>query len=333
MKKWLKTMAISGAVALSGMQIYTAEATEKIKLTMNWTADSAHLGFAYAQKHGFYADEGLEVILEEGRGSSVTAQLVASGQSELGYADAGAILNVASQGAPIKIVSTIWKAGQYGLVFLEESGIKEPKDLIGKKIAYSPGTALLPLLEAFLNANAIDKSSLELISASPKSFAGLLSSGQVDAVTDTPEDLVIPMLNQGIKATNMYFYEHGVPIISLSLVARQDKIAANPEPYKKFINASLKGWAEAMKNPEGAVDALFEVFPDVSSAKKNLLTSAKYSFESVCPSGAKKIGVTSDKTWQEVFHVMTTATEFPKDRPITEFYTNDLLPSNPPDCP
>mgnify|MGYP001459103321 CR=1 FL=1 len=96
---------------------------------------------ALAQKNGYYAEEELEVTLEEGRGSSVAAQLVATGQSELGYADAGAALNVASKGAPIKIISTIWKSGQFGIQYLENSGIKEPKDLIGKKLSVPPGSA------------------------------------------------------------------------------------------------------------------------------------------------------------------------------------------------
>ena len=70
---------ITAAALLALASPIGAFAADKIALTMNWRADSAHLGFAMAQKMGFYADEGLEVDLQEGRGSSVAAQLVATG--------------------------------------------------------------------------------------------------------------------------------------------------------------------------------------------------------------------------------------------------------------
>ena len=112
MKYATKGLAVAVAATLTIAFSVGASAADKIKLTMNWTADSAHLGFALAQKNGYYADEDLEVELEEGRGSAVAAQLVATGQAELGYADAGAALNVASQGAPIKITRHHWQSGR-----------------------------------------------------------------------------------------------------------------------------------------------------------------------------------------------------------------------------
>ncbi|MGI9302341.1 MAG: ABC transporter substrate-binding protein, partial [Gammaproteobacteria bacterium] len=240
-------------------------AADKLKMTMNWTADSAHLGFAIAQKNGYYTDEGLDVELEEGRGSAVAAQMVATGQADLGYADAGAVLNVASKGAPIKIISTIWKSGQFGIQFLESSGIEKPKDLVGKKLAVPPGSAMVPLVAVFLKANGIAESEVEIVSAAQNATLGLLTSGGVDATAETPENVVVPLAAQGIKAGNMYFYTNGVPLVSLSLVAREDKLAANPDLYKRFIKATLKGWQEAMNSPEAAVDALKEIFPETQN--------------------------------------------------------------------
>ena len=263
--KMLATAALA-AFAMSAAQ--QASATDKITMTMNWRADSAHLGFAVAKKNGYYTAEGLDVTLQEGRGSGVAAQLVATGQSELGYADAGAILNVASKGAPIKIISTIWKAGQFGIEFLASSGIKAPKDLVGKKLAVAPGTAMVPLVPVFLKANGVKDFDVTIVSAAQNADIGLLTSHGVDAVAETPENIVVPLAAQGIKAGHIYFYDHGVPLVSLSLVAREDKIKANPDLYKRFIRATLKGWQEAMKNPEAAVDALKEVFPQMEKSKE-----------------------------------------------------------------
>ncbi|CAN0559562.1 unnamed protein product, partial [Laminaria digitata] len=279
-------------------------------------------------------DHDLDVELVEGRGSAVAAQLVATGQTDLGYADTGATLNVASQGAPIKIVSTIWKSGQFGIQFLADSGIAEPKDLIGKKLAVSPGSAMLPLIPVFLRANGIEESQVEIVSAAESAFIGLLTSGQVDAVSQTPENIVVPLKAQGIEAGNMYFYNHGVPIASLALVARPDKLEANPDVYKRFIKATALGWQEAMKDPEAAVDALFEVFPETGHSRENLLQSSAYSFASVCPAGSGDvIGVTPDETWASMYGVMTTAMELTDTKPVTDYYSLDFVPAEPVTCP
>lgn len=332
MKKHLSSIsALATALAvLAG----TAQAADKITLTMNWRADTAHLGFAMAQKAGFYAEENLDVTLEEGRGSSVAAQLVATGKADLGYADAGAALNVASKGAPIRIISTVWKAGQFGVSFLDSSGISEPKDLIGKKVAVASGTAMVPLMSVFLKANGINESDVEIVTAAQSANLGLLTSGGVDAVAETPENVVVPLAAQGIKASNLYFYNHGVPLVSLSLIAREDKLAENADLYKRFIRATLRGWRAAMENPEAAVDALKEIFPESQKTREALLSSAPYSFSSVCPGGSGDlIGVTSPESWEKTYGVMTTAMEFPTTKPITDYYSMDYLPTEPVVCP
>ena len=326
------TAAAALALALGWSGV--AMANDKIKMTMNWTADTAHLGFAMAQKAGLYEAEGLEVELEEGRGSSVAAQLVATGQSELGYADAGAALNVASKGAPIKIIATIWKSGQFGIQYLESSGISEPADLKGKKIAVAPGTAMVPLVPVFLKANGLSEDDVEIVSATQNAALGLLANGEIDAIAETPENVVVPLAAQGLEVGNMYFYNNGVPLVSLSLIASDDMIAENPDLYKRFIKASLLGWQAAMNDPEGAVDALLELFPETENTKEALLASAQYSFSSVCPKGSgDKIGVTDNATWENIYSVMTTAMEFPADKPITDYYTLDLLPEEAVTCP
>lgn len=311
-----------------------ALAADAVTLTMNWTADSAHLGFAMAKAKGFYADEDLDVTLEEGRGSSVAAQMVATGQAELGLADAGAALKVASQGAPIKVVSTIWKSGQFGIQFLGDSGISSPEDLKGKKIAVAPGTAMVPLVPVFLNANGMSEDDVEIVSANQSAALGLLAKGDIDAIAETPENTVVPLSAQGLDVGNMYFYNNGVPVVSLSLIARADKIEQNADVLRRFIAATARGWKAAMEDPEAAVDALLEEFPDTENTREALLQGATYSFASVCPGGSgDAIGATDAATWDGIYKVMTTAMDFPTDKPVTDYFTLELLPEEPVTCP
>lgn len=326
-------LSCTAAVLALLMAAPAAMAQDTINLMMNWTADSAHLGFAVAQEAGIYAKHNLEVVLNEGRGSAVAAQLVASGQADVGLADTVAILNVAAQGAPIEIISTVWKSGQFGVQFLKSSGIETPADLVGKKLAVSPGSAMQPLVPVFLRANGVEEKDVEIVTANTNTFLGLLESGQVDAVSDTPEKVLVPMAAQGKEAGNIYFYTHGVPLASLSLVASSATLEKNGDAYTRFVTATAEGWKQAMANPEAAVDALLKVFPDTTHSREALLQGAAYSFNSICPGGAGDvIGVTDAATWEQMYTVLTGALNLPTDRPITAYYTLDHVPAQPVLC-
>lgn len=330
----LGKMAAVAAMGLAVASGSAVQAADELTVQMNWTADSAHLGFAVAQAEGIYAEHDLDVTLVEGRGSSVAAQLVATGQVDLGYADTAAALNVAAKGAPIKIVSTIWKSGQFGIQYLTESGISSPADLKGKRLAVSSGSAMMPLIPVFMKANGLEEGDIELVTASESAFLGLLTSKQVDAVSQTPENIVVPLAAQGIEAGNMYFYDNGVPLASLSLVAREDVIARDGEVLSRFIEATAEGWKQAMADPETAIADLREIFPETENSVESLTQAAEYSFASVCPGGTGDvIGVTDPETWEEMYKVMTTAMDLSSDKPVTEYYTNDLVPAEPVTCP
>lgn len=328
---WTKLSAIA---LLAGFVSSNASATDVLSVQLNWTADTAHLGFAVAQARGIYEKHDLDIKLVEGRGSAVAAQLVATGQADLAYADAVAALKVASQGAPLKIVSTIWKSGQFGILSIKDVGIQKPKDLIGKRLAVSPGSAMLPLIPVFLKANGIAEKDVEIISASENAFLGLMTTKQVDAVSQTPEKIAVPLSKQGIESNNMYFFDNGVPVASLSLVAREDRISEKGEAIKRFIQATTEGWVAAMQDPESAVKDLKTAFPETENDPEALLQASKYSFASVCPAGkGDTIGVTDDATWSRMYTVMTTAMGLPADKPVTSYYTNALTPAAPVTCP
>jgi len=330
----MRTVLASLTLASALLSTSHVMAADKIRMIMNWTADSAHLGFAMAQKQGLYEQAELDVELEEGRGSAVAAQMVAAGNADLGYADAGAALNAASKGAPIRIISTIWKSGQFGIQSLASSGIENPQDLKGKKIAVAPGTAMVALMPVFLKANGMSESDVEIVSVAQNAVIGLLTKGEIDAVAETPENTVVPLAAEGFEANNMYFYDNGVPLVSLSLIAREDRIEANADVYKRFVEATHKGWLASMNDPQAAVAALKEIFPDTENTEDALLQGATYSFSSVCPGGnGDAIGVTAPDTWSAVYDVMTSAMEFPDTAPVTDYYTMDLLPEDAVSCP
>src|SRR6266550_8632840 len=81
----------------------SAQNLKPMKLTLNFLAGGPQAGFMYAKKVGLYEKAGIDLTIDEGRGSGTTAQMVATGQTDVGFADAPAAMQLRAKNAPVKI--------------------------------------------------------------------------------------------------------------------------------------------------------------------------------------------------------------------------------------
>ena len=73
-------------------------------LLLNWYLYSEHAPFFLGKERGYYDQEGIDLDIQEGRGSGVTVQAVAADTATFGYADVATMIKAAAKGAPVKAV-------------------------------------------------------------------------------------------------------------------------------------------------------------------------------------------------------------------------------------
>ena len=300
-----RTLLTAAAILALGTTGALAQAGGKpMKITLNFLAAAPNAGFMMAKQMGLYEKAGINLTIEEGKGSGTTAQMVATGQTDVGFADAPAAMQLRTKGAPVKIVAPVLQTNGFAIISLEDSAIASPKDLVGKKLAVQPGTAQTTLLDAILASNGIDKGKVDVINIDPGAFVGALLEKKVDAILGGAD-----------------FH---------SVIARDDKIKADAELYKKFIEASLQGWDAARKNPDAAADAVVAQFPSVKKAQ--VLAQFDVVNKLLCAPGATSLGKVPEKNWSVSFDLLTQYLGLPKDKPISDYYTTELLPASAPAC-
>lgn len=322
------------AVAVAALAIVSPARAGDLKpltLTLNFLAGGPQAGFMYAKKLGLYEAAGIDLTIQEGKGSATTAQMVATSQTQIGFADAPAAMQIRSKGGPVKIIAPILQTNGFAIISLEEKAIKSPRDIIGKKVAVQPGTAQTTLLDAILAANDIPKDKVDIINIDPAALVGALLEKKVDAILAGADFQSVQIRDRGFKVTDLFYRDVGVPTVGLSVLARDDKLAADPDLYRKFIEASLKGWDAARKNPEAASAAVIEQFP--SATKDQILKQLKVDLMLVCAPGAKALGRVPDEDWRITYELLTKYLGLPTDKPIGDYYSNDYLPANSPPCP
>jgi NitT/TauT family transport system substrate-binding protein len=329
-RAWL-VLTLTLALLASGALPAAGQAEKPLTLTLNFLAGGPQAGFMYAKKLGLYKEAGIDLTIEEGKGSATTAQLVATGQTGVGFADAPAAMQVRSKGGPVKILAPVLQTNGFAIISLEETGIKSPKDLIGKRVAVQPGTAQTTLLDPIFAANQIDKAKVNIVNIDPAALVGALLEKKVDAILAGADFQSVQIRDRGFKVTDLFYRDIGVPTVGLSIIAREDKLKADPDLYRKFVAVSLRGWDEARKNPAAAAAAVMEQFP--AGNQEQILKQLRVDLMLVCAPGATALGRVPDKNWQITYDLLTTYLNLPKERPITDYYTTDFLPASPPGCP
>jgi NitT/TauT family transport system substrate-binding protein len=324
----LKAVTFAAALLAGAAQ---AQAPKPMKLTLNFLAGGPQAGFMYAKVLGLYDKAGIDLTIEEGRGSGTTAQMVATGQTEVGFADAPAAMQLRAKGAPVKIIGPILQTNGFAIISLEEANIRKPADLVGKRVAVQAGTAQTTLLNAILAANNIDPAKFNAINIDPSAFVGTLIEKKVDAILGGADFQSVQLRDRGLKIVDIFYRDVGVPTVGLSIIARDEKLAADPDLYKKFVAVSLEGWDAARKNPTAAAEAVVKMFP--TATKEQIQKQLEVDLKLLCAPGATALGRVPDANWQTTYTLMTKYLELPSSKPVTDFYTTDFLPANPPKCP
>ncbi len=99
----MKRLGIAGLVLALIVQAGSCRAAESVNLKsvnliLNWTPTADHSPFYYAKAQGWYEKAGIDLTIETGKGSGVSALKVGSGGSSFGIADLATMLVARSKG-------------------------------------------------------------------------------------------------------------------------------------------------------------------------------------------------------------------------------------------
>jgi NitT/TauT family transport system substrate-binding protein len=112
-----------------------AHAQDKVSLRLNWYLGGLHVPFYYGKERGIYAAEGIDLTINEGRGSANTVQVVAAGSDTFGLADSSSVILTASKGADVKSVMSLLNTTASR--WCRSRGRSDAEDLEGK-VAVTP---------------------------------------------------------------------------------------------------------------------------------------------------------------------------------------------------
>lgn len=107
--------------------------------------------------------------------------------------------------------------------------------------------------QAFMKMNGVDPSTLKVVNIDGSARVPMLAARKVQAI-----DLFImsePAIKRAVQDAEPYCFllgDNGLDIYSNSIGVRADFIEKNPEVVRGFVRAAMRGWKDALANPEEA---------------------------------------------------------------------------------
>ena len=258
LKKILAITAVLGVIASP------AAALEKFKFALNWFPVGDHAAYWVALEKGYFADRGLDVTLENSKGSGDSIAKVDTGAADAGLADSGVVIASLARGTTIKVVGMVFDKTPLNVFSSTDNPIVNPKDLEGKTIGAPPGDGQRQIWPAFAKANNIDESKVTWVNIEPAAKIAALAEKRVDAVADYTTGLPLyekPM-GEG-KVAMMPWADHGLNMYSMSIIASAETMTERPEDLKNFLEAAYMGWRDVMMDPDAAMAIFKKRVPEI----------------------------------------------------------------------
>ena len=303
----------------------TAQAQTQIDFVLNWIAGGDHAPYYYAVQEGWYADAGLDVQIEQGKGSTAAVQRTGVGQTQIGLADMGTALVGKGQGADLTAIMNVYANSPYGMYWLKSSGIEGIQDFPGRSIGNPPSDAARAMWPALAQSAGIEPDSVRWVNVQPNAKLAGVKAGSIDITTSFYNIHHIFQRELGDDMGYFAWKEYGINPYGNSLFVNGDFLEENPDAVADFAEVTQRAFAFCVENPDPCIDAL--VAANTGLMKDNELQNWALVVELMTDetSTNRGLGFFDEDRMQTDYELVETYFDVAEPFDVTEIYTNEYL--------
>lgn len=296
---------------------------------LNWTWYAAdHVYFEVAQQKGFYKEAGLNVTIREGNGSQTTLKLIGTGDVQLGYVGAGAMMRGVAQGmSTVKSIGVVNQVSPLAVIFKAKKDFDSFGDLNGARIAGTQGDSTGQVFPAALAAAGMSMDDVEFVpTGNPQAKEVAVLQGNADGLLGYFNEQA-PRLeaNNGVEMDYIRFSSTGVNILNMAVLANTGWLEDNRDTARAFVQATQRAIKYTVENPMEAAK-IFAAEHSSQFSKKLAHEEIKASIPLLHTQATegKPYLVTAKKDWKQSQRLLTQYTDLEAKRKVSTYYTNEL---------
>jgi NitT/TauT family transport system substrate-binding protein len=301
-----------------------------VKFSLNFIPYGLHIGFYVAREKGYYREGGMEVEILKGDGSSDAVRRMGTGAVDFAMADMATMIVGRSRGLKVKALGVVNDKDPAVLITLKSAGVRVPKDMEGKSIGALTASALRDSWPSLAALNNVDPAKVTWVDMPGSAYIASLMSKKVNAIATyvtTLPGYEIQAKRLGEEVAVLHFADFGVDGYGSGLITSEQMIKDKPDLVRRFVHASMKGYASAAENPAEAVQLFAKAHPEANPERVRAEIKIVADLM-LTPAAAKEgIGQYDEAKVQRTRDLALKPRNIdPSTIPVRDIYTNDFLP-------
>lgn len=299
----------------------------KVTLMLDWTPNTNHSGIFLAKENGYYEEAGLDVDIQQPGSGAGVAQVVGVGTAQFGISVQESVIPARAEGVPIVSIAAIIQHNTSSLVSLAEDDITAPADLAGKTYGGFGGPLETAIIKKLTECDGGDPEAIKFVDVGESDYLIGMEQDRYDFVWiyDAWDGVRYKEIeNKDVNTLPFIDYTDCIPDWYTPLfITNETMIADNPETVRKFLDATTRGFKEAMEDPEAAAAAILKNAPETDEAL--LKASAAYLATRYVDEG-RKWGLQDEEIWTEFQDFLVDSGIVTEEIDVSKAYTNEFLP-------
>lgn len=289
----------------------------KIKVVLDWFANTNHTGFLLAEKRGYFAQAGLEVEIDgevHGVMDLHGADMVLGPQISM--------LDCMSRGVEMTAVAVLTQRCDSGIVSLKESGITSPRKLEGKRLTHWAPRWFHGVIGEAVRIDGGDYSKVQLVPMDVGDIVATLgTTADATWVYENWENQELIEAGKEINFINLADVDPLFDFCAPCMAATHQILRERPEDVRAFLAALDRAYIEVAHDPEGTVLEVKEGLPKVSDA---LLVRSQKHLAPLLLNEKGHWGTMRPERWERMADWLVANGYY--DHRRSDEYTNEYLP-------
>jgi diguanylate cyclase (GGDEF)-like protein len=272
---------IHGAWADTGAdpESATESSLQEVRVQLKWAHQFQFAGYYAAIHNGYYRNAGLDVTLIEYSPGVAPIDQLMGGRVDFAVADTGALLYRAV-GVPLVALAAVFQNSPSVLVSRADTGIRELQALKNKRVMLAGGYMNAELM-SMLNEAGITGNDINMVPSVTDINA--LIDGHVDAFNAYTTNELYELTRRNIPFVTFLPSDYGVDFYGDILITTEATIESSPEMVRRFHEATLRGWAYAVEEPEAVVDIILDHYNTQNKSRAHLMFEAEEAIKLILP--------------------------------------------------
>jgi NitT/TauT family transport system substrate-binding protein len=260
MKRLILGAAAGGAIMWAG----AAGAADPVTIQLKWVTQAQFAGYYVAKDKGFYKDVDLDVTIKPGGPDIAPEQVLAAGGADVVVDWMPAALAVREKGVPLVNITQTFQRSGLMLTCAKSSGVKTPADFPGHTLGVWYFGNEYPFLAWMAKLNIPTDGSPKGVSVVKQGFnVDPLIQKQAACISTMTYNEYWQVIDAGFKPDDLIVFKYEdekVATLEDGLYANGEKLkdAKFVDKLARFVAASDRGWAWAVKNPDAAAKIVLD---------------------------------------------------------------------------